>query len=100
MTPEEVKGKNILIIEDIFDTGSTIMKTKETLDLMGAASSKVAVLFHKRNPKNLYYNYFADFIGFIIPNKFAIGFGMDYNQYYRDLTHLCVINQAGIEAFK
>lgn len=82
----------MLVIEDIFDSGTTIMKTKQVLEGFGPASLRVATLFHKRNVKNLVHKYFADYIGFVIPDVFVIGYGMDYNEYYRDLNHLCVIN--------
>jgi hypoxanthine phosphoribosyltransferase len=76
------------------------MKTKKVLEAFGPASLKIATLFHKKNPKNLGHNYFADYVGFLIPDEFIIGYGMDYNEYYRDLNHLCVINKSGIEYFK
>lgn len=87
-------------MEDIFDSGSTVIKTKHVLDKLKPASLKISTLFHKKNPANLKYEYFADFLGFVIPDAFVVGFGMDYNEYYRDLNHLCVINHAGKEYFK
>ena len=100
VSEEQVRGRNILIVEDIFDSGTTIMKTREVLLKQGIASLKVATLFHKKNHKNIKHNYLADFVGFLIPDVFVIGYGMDYNEYYRDLNHLCVINKEGIEHFK
>ena len=96
----DIRGNNILVVEDIFDSGTTIMKTKQVIESFGPSSLKIATLFHKRNTKNLVHNFFADYIGFVIPDEFIIGYGMDYNEYYRDLNHLCVINQAGINYFK
>lgn len=93
MTDEQIRGKHILVIEDIFDSGSTIIKTGEVLRSLGPASLKYAILFHKKNEKNLVHGgFFGDYVGFVIPDVFVIGYGMDYNQYYRDLNHLCVIN--------
>ena len=100
MKAESVRGRHVLVIEDIFDSGSTIIKTREVLQTLEPASLKYAVLTHKRNPKNLKYGFYADYLGFVIPDQFVVGYGMDYNQYYRDLSHLCVINKTGIEAFK
>ena len=100
ISEEAVRGNHILVVEDLFDSGSTILKTQSVLQSMQPASLKFSTLFHKKNPNNLKFNYFADFVGFVIPDVFIIGFGMDYNQYYRDLNHLCVINQEGIEYFK
>ena len=65
---EQVKGKNVLIIEDIYDTGSTLMRVHDHLKAMGPESLKYAIAFHKKNPKNLKYNFFADYIGFVIPD--------------------------------
>jgi hypoxanthine phosphoribosyltransferase len=45
-------------------------------------------------------NYWAEYIGFFIPDKFVIGYGLDYNEKFRDIMHLCVLNDAGIEKFK
>lgn len=97
---KDIRGNNILVVEDIFDSGTTIIKTKQVIEAYSPSSLKIAALFHKRNPKNLVHNYYADYIGFVIPNEFVVGYGMDYNEYYRDLNHLCVINQAGIDYFK
>lgn len=95
-----MKGKNILVVEDIYDTGSTIIKCKETLHSYAPQSLKFAIIFHKKNPFNIQYNYIADYLGFMIPNYFVVGYGMDYNEYFRDMGHLCVINQEGIQALK
>jgi hypoxanthine-guanine phosphoribosyltransferase len=64
------------------------------------ASIKVAIAFHKKVEVNIHLNYFADYIGFLIPNYFVIGFGLDYNEKFRELPHLCKINKHGIETFK
>ena len=76
---EDVKGKNILVIEDIYDTGSTIMRVRDCLMAYAPKSLKYAVAFHKKNPKNLQYDFVADYLGFFIPDVFVFGYGMDYN---------------------
>jgi len=58
------------------------------------------VLLQKMNPLNLKYELRIDYLGFLIPNLFVIGFGNDYNEEFRDLNHLCVINEEGIKKFK
>ena len=100
VNPTEVIGKHVLVVEDIFDSGSTIMKIKEKLETLTPKTLHFATLFHKKNPKNIKHLFFAEYIGFVIPEVFVIGYGMDYNEYYRDLSHLCVINKQGIENFK
>ena len=69
---------------------------KEILNILKeykACSSRVACLLHKRNVENMKYNYFCDYIGFNIPNRFVLGYGMDYNELFRDLRHICVISE-------
>jgi hypoxanthine phosphoribosyltransferase len=52
------------------------------------------------NKKNLDYGLKIDYLGFLIPYLFVIGFGNDYNEEFRDLNHLCIINQEGIEKLR
>ena len=87
--PEEYKSKNILIIEDIYDTGDSMTKLLEVIQSFDPKSVKSAILLYKRNPDNKY-KYIPDYIGFWCPNLFVLGFGMDYNEYLRDLRHICI----------
>ena len=66
----------------------------------GAKTVKSCVLLHKKNPKNLKFNYYPEYLGYFIPDRFIIGYGLDYNEKGRDLRHVCVINQNGIEKYK
>ena len=105
---ESLKGKNVLIVEDLIDTGSTMKKLLKTMKKYEPKQLKVATLMRKRTP--LSDGFAADYVGFEMPDKyffaslvdenFIIGFGLDYNEYFRDLSHICTINQAGIEHFK
>ena len=97
---QDVKDKNILVVEDIYDTGNSMMAILKRLEDFGAKSVKVCVLLHKKNPANLEYNWYADYIGFYIPCKFVIGYGMDLNEYMRDMKHLCIISKEGIDKYK
>ena len=91
------KDKEVLIIEDMIDTGRTIKTMIEKYKSEGAKSVKVATLAIKEShPKDIR----VDFVAFKVPNVFAIGFGMDYNEYVRDLSCVCVLNSDGFEAFK
>ena len=96
---ENVKDKNILVVEDIYDTGHSMMAILKKLEEFGAKSVKVCVLLHKKNVVNLNYGYYADYIGYFIPCKFVIGYGMDLNEYVRDLKHLCIISKEGIRKY-
>lgn len=95
---ESLKGKNVLIVEDMIDTGRTMQKLLKTMQKYEPKTLKVATLMRKRTP--LSDGYAPDFVGFEIPDKFLIGYALDYNEYFRDLSHICTINQAGIEKFK
>ena len=90
------KDKEILIVEDIVDTGSTIKKLTEKYKGEGAKSVKIATLTIKEAPKDIR----LDFVGFKVPNVFIVGFGIDYNQYFRDLSFIGVLNNDGIQEFK
>lgn len=93
-----IKGKNLLIVEDIIDTGKTMMKLLETLREHQPKSISVACLLRKRTP--LSNGYIPDYVGFEIPDRFVIGHGFDYNEYFRDMLHICVINEHGIAKYK
>ena len=98
---ELLAGAHVLVVEDIFDTGLTMKKIVDTVKSKGALSCKSACLLHKRNPQNLTYSeYFSDYIGYFIPDEFVIGYGLDYNEFVRDMEHVCVISKAGIEKHK
>jgi hypoxanthine phosphoribosyltransferase len=91
-------GKHLLIVEDIVDTGRTMAALLAKLKEIKSASSKVACLFLKDTP--LTNGYVPDYVGFTIPDKFIVGYGLDYNEYFRDLQHLCVLNDHGKLKYK
>ena len=78
-----VKGLDILLVEDIVDTGRTIQTVRETLLHKGANSVKIITLLDK--PSRRVVDIKADYVGFEIENEFVIGFGMDFDQRYRCL---------------
>jgi len=86
-------GKNVLIVEDIVDTGRTMQKLLGLLEKYNPAKVKVASLLVKRTPKSIGYK--PDYCGFEIPDHFVVGYALDYNEYFRDLHHICVINENG-----
>ena len=94
----DLKGKNVLVVEDIVDTGRTMQKLLNTLKKYEPKKILVACLLRKRTP--LSDGYIPDYVGFEIPDKFVIGYALDYNEYFRDLPHLCLINEHGIEKYK
>lgn len=97
---EKIRGQNIIIVEDCYDSGLTMEKLIEYLFSFKPNLVKTAVLFQKMNFKNLEFNLIVDYLGFLVPDEFLIGFGLDYNEQFRNLDHLCAINKLGIEEFK
>ncbi|XP_057293104.1 hypoxanthine-guanine phosphoribosyltransferase-like isoform X3 [Hydractinia symbiolongicarpus] len=79
--------------KDIVDTGRTMQKLLATLQQYQPKSIKVATLLVKRRPDSTGYK--PDYIGFETPNKFLGGYALDYNEYFRDMDHICVVNDAG-----
>jgi hypoxanthine phosphoribosyltransferase len=83
---EDVEGRDILIVDDILETGRTLQYAKELLNSRGAKSIKVAMLLEK--PGKLEAEVKADFVGFSIPDKFVVGYGLDYANHYRELPFI------------
>lgn len=84
-----VKDKNILLVEDIVDTGLTINVIKKYLKDSGAKDVKICTIFDK--PERRVVDVKVDFCGFVIPNEFVVGYGLDYNNKYRNVRNLCKI---------
>ena len=97
---ESLKGKDVVIIEDVYDSGKSCEELVKYIKNFEPNSLELAFLFVKMNMNNLKYNVEIDFVGFLIPDVFIIGVGLDYNERFRELNHLCVINQLGIDTFK
>ncbi|KAH8870227.1 Hypoxanthine-guanine phosphoribosyltransferase [Schistosoma japonicum] len=95
--PSDYRDKDILVVEDIIDTGRTITKLINHLESLSTKSVKVASLLVKRTmPPSQYH---PDFVGFEVPNRFVVGYALDYNEHFRDLHHICVINEIGQQKF-
>lgn len=82
----DVTGKNILLVDDIIDTGRTIKILKEYFIQNNAGSVKVCSLLDK--PSRRVVNISADFTGFKVPDTFVVGYGIDYNEHYRELPYI------------
>ena len=83
---EPLKGRHIIILEDIVDTGKTLFEFLPQLRDQQPASLKIAALLHK--PDALKYQLEIDYLGFYVPNKFLIGFGLDYDGLARNLGEI------------
>jgi hypoxanthine phosphoribosyltransferase len=85
-----IEGKNVLIVEDIVDTGLTIKTLLEMLQVRKPKSIKLASLLFK--PVKLKHNVNIDYLGFEIEDKFVIGYGLDYAGRYRELPYIGILN--------
>ena len=83
---ESIKGKDVIIIEDIIDTGRTLQYLVELLKSKEPRSLKIATLLSKPSRRVIDLN--VDYIGFQIDDLFVVGYGLDYNQKYRNLPYI------------
>ncbi len=86
---ESIEGKNVIIVEDIVDSGRTLAFLGEFLRSKGAASIRYCTLLDKPDRRVVHLT--VDYTGFVIPDKFVVGYGMDYDEKYRNLPYIGVI---------
>lgn len=86
---EEVKDRNILILDDILESGRTLHFARNLIEQRGAKSVKIVVLLEKPGKREVALN--ADFVGFTIPDKFVVGYGLDHSNYYRELPYVGIL---------
>ncbi len=89
---ENIEGRNVLIIEDIMDTGLTLKHVIDLLKTREPASLKVATLLDKPD-RRVEKEVSADFNGFEVPDKFVVGYGLDYKEKYRNLPYIGVLKK-------
>ena len=82
-------GKDILIVEDILDSGLTLSYIKELLESRGPRSVRIATLLDKPSRRKV--DLQADYIGFSVPDEFVIGYGLDYDEKYRNLPYIGIL---------
>lgn len=87
--PEGITGKDLLLVDDILDTGLTLQILRERLMENGARSVRSCVLLRKESSVQLS----LDYVGFEIPDKFVVGYGLDYIGFYRNLPYIGILNQ-------
>ena len=87
----DVRGRHVLLLDDILDTGQTLAYLSSYLQTLGTASLRVAVLLRKRGRQKIAFE--PDYCGFDIPNAFVVGYGLDYNDEYRNLPYVAVLPQ-------
>ena len=87
----DIKGRHVLILEDIFDTGNSLDFTVKLLKEREPASLKICTLMDKPERRNPAITLQADWVGFTVPNAFVVGFGLDYNEKYRNLPFVGIL---------
>jgi hypoxanthine phosphoribosyltransferase len=86
-----IEGRHVLIVEDIIDSGLTLQYLMRTLKARSPASLEVCALLTK--PERLRVDLSPRYVGFEIPNRFAVGYGLDHAQHYRNLEFVAALNQ-------
>ncbi len=84
-----IENRNVLIVEDIIDTGRTLSYITENLRTRNPASVKICTLLNKPSRREV--DVRLDYVGFDIPNEFVVGYGLDYNEHYRNLSFVGVL---------
>ncbi len=92
----DVAGRDVMLVDDIFDTGRTLDRLTGMMGEFGASSVKTAVLLHKQRDHDVEMR--PDFVAFQIPDEFVVGYGLDYLDMYRNLPYLAVLEPTEIEA--
>src|SRR4249920_1111488 len=90
---EDIKGKDVLLVEDIVDSGLTVQYLVKTLAKKKPRSIKVCTLLSKPDRRTI--DVAIDYVGFKIPSKYVVGYGLDYQQKYRNLPYLAVLDVEG-----
>jgi tRNA(Ile)-lysidine synthase len=91
-----IEGKDVLVVEDIIDSGLTLSWLLRNLGSRSPASVQVLALLRK--PEALLVDLEVRYVGFDIPSKFVVGYGLDYAEHYRDLPYIGILTDAAIEA--
>ncbi len=92
----DVTGRDVLLVDDIFDTGQTLARLSDMFIEMRAVTVSTAVLLHKQREHTVEMR--PSFVAFKIPDEFVVGYGLDYLDMYRNLPYLAVLEPAEIEA--
>lgn len=91
----DIRGRCILLVEDIIDTGVTLAYLKEYLANRGAKSVRICTLLDKPSRREKAVN--VDYVGFAMPNEFIIGYGIDYAEEYRNLPYVAALKRSYYE---
>ena len=93
----DLKGRHVVILEDIFDTGSSLQYTYHHLLSKEPASLKICTLLDKPERRKPGITVKPDYTGFVIPNEFVVGYGLDFNEHYRNLPFVGILKPEAYE---
>lgn len=91
----DISGRDVLLVDDIFDTGHTLVELIRLMHQLGPTSIRSAVLLRKHGRQEV--DLQPDFIGFEIPNEFVVGYGLDYQDAYRNLPYVAALEPEELE---
>lgn len=94
---QDISGKDVLLIEDIIDSGNTLSKLKKMLSERNPASLKIVTLLDKPDRRNPEIDMKVDYCGFSIPDEFVVGYGLDYAEKYRNIPYIGVLKRSVYE---
>ncbi len=94
--PDNLAGKHVLVIDDILDSGQTLALVREVVSAQHPASLRIAVLLDKKTARVREVP--VDYVGFEIPDEFVVGYGLDYDGYYRNHPEIAVLSKGVIDA--
>lgn len=94
----DVRGRHILLVDDILDSGGTLRLVTSLLHELEPASVRTCVLLRKDLPTAQEFR--ADYVGFDIPDEFVVGYGLDYDNYYRNLPDIVTLKSEAIDRIK
>ena len=89
---QDIAGRNVLIVEDIIDSGNTLNYLHRLLEARSPASLRICTLLNKPSRREV--DVHVDYIGFDIPDEFVVGYGLDFDELYRNLPHIAVLKPA------
>jgi len=92
----DVRDRHVLVVDDILDTGLTLVKVREMIQKLEPHGLKFCVFLEKDVPHRE--NFQADYVGFRIPNRFVVGYGLDYRERYRNLPYVGTLRPEAIAA--
>ena len=89
--PASLEGRHVLVVDDILDSGHTLSHVRDIIEQRQPASYRSCVLLRKQRPQAL--NTANDYVAFDIPDAFVVGYGLDYDDYYRNLPDICTLRR-------